>query len=131
MAACVGAADEEARELAMGKTAKAKMQPRGGRKTWRSAMISWRFWVFWGISEGMRSLGEIWGEEPSEFKGSRHQHEASHVGSACQGCHTMPKKATEMVLATMPRRIRARSPIDFWSLGTTKSKEKEAFSGGS
>ena len=39
VAACVGAADADARELAVGKTAKAKMQPRGGRKTWRSAMI--------------------------------------------------------------------------------------------
>ena len=39
VAACVGAADADAGELAVGKTAKAKMQPRGGRKTWRSAMI--------------------------------------------------------------------------------------------
>lgn len=53
VAACVGAADEEARELAVGKTAKAKMQPRGGRKTWRPAMTAMTFmaifWVFDGF----------------------------------------------------------------------------------
>lgn len=46
--------------------------------------------------------------------------------SACQGCQITPKSATEMVLATMPNRIRGRSPMDFCSLGTTKSSENEA-----
>ena len=113
---------------------------RPGGQPWQP-WFPWRFFgflmVFWGgFLKGIEGIS--WGHL-AKFKGwralriyegSRHQHEARHV-SACQGCHTMPKKATEMVLATMPKRIRARSPIDFWSLGTTKSKEKEAFSGGS